>query len=131
VRRPGGDIIGVRENGKPTVYVVNPDPQTREDLHLLLDRLDCVVRVYPSAEEFLSELEESRTGCLVTQHRLPGLSGLELLSRLERSDLPAIFLTGRGNVRAAVEAMRAGAASCVETPYVPRVLLNEIRRFLR
>jgi len=92
--------------------------------------VDCIVRTYTSAENFLSEFRESRAGCLVTQHRLPGLSGLELMSRLEQSDLPAIFLTGRGDVRAAVDAMRAGAAACIETPYVPRVLLNEIRRFL-
>jgi FixJ family two-component response regulator len=131
VRRPGGDIIGVRDNGKPTVYVVNPDPGTREDLRRLLDGLDCVVRTFPSAEEFLSDFSESRAACLVTQHRLPGLRGLELMSRIGRSHVPAIFLTGRGNVRAAVDAMRAGAAACIETPYVPRVLLNEVRRFLR
>jgi FixJ family two-component response regulator len=131
VRRPGGDeIIGDRLNGRPIVYVVDPDPAMREELRALFGRGGCAVRTYSSAEGFLSDFSEDGAGCLVTQHWLPGLSGLDLVRRLNETDLPTVFLTGRGDVRAAVDAMRAGAAACLETPYVPRVLLNQVRRLL-
>jgi len=97
---------------------------------VLLGRLDCAVRTYGSAEDFLSDFKEGGTGCLVTGHRLPGLSGLDLVRRLEECELPAVFLTRRGNVREAVEAMRAGAAACLETPYLSRALLDQVRRLL-
>lgn len=122
----------VRNNGLPRVYVVNPDQDGRESLRTLLRRLDCTVREFVSAEAFLAVFESGKRGCVVLELDLPGLSGLELLTTLKEHDArtPVIVLAGEGSVSAAVDAMRAGAATIVEKPYVQSVLLREVRRFL-
>jgi len=109
--------------------VVDPDPRTRDELLVVLGKLDCNVRSYPSGEEFLSDFRSGDLGCLVMDLGLPGLSGFDLLQRLEERQprLPTIVLSGRGSVRSAVRAMQSGADAFIERPYVRRVLLKTIR----
>lgn len=131
---PGGrSQVGGRDTeSRATVHLVEPDAAARESLFSILHRWDCDVREYRSAEALLSELNGERRGCLVVDLRLPGMGGVALLRRLRSEDrlLPTIVLIERGNVREAVEAMRAGAAACLEKPYVQQILLRQIRRFL-
>lgn len=112
--------------------MVEPDCATREEVRSLLGGLDCVVRCYPSAEEFLRAFRPHQVGCLITELKLPGMSGLELLAHLGNSGLkfPSVIFTGEGSVRDAVKAIHEGAISVVGKPLRKRALIDEVRRIL-
>ena len=96
----------------------------------LLEADGRTVEAYDSSEAFLDVYRPGRRGCLVVDARLPGMGGLELLQRLnsERQRLPAIMITGHGDVTMAVRAMRAGAADFIEKPVGHAELLASIDR---
>lgn len=122
-----------RRESPPVVYVVDPDRASREDVQRLLLGPGHAVRCFPSAEAFLAAFEPESAACLVTELNLPGLDGIELVTRVVRSDprVPSIILTADASVREAVTAIRAGAASVVSKPIRRRALIEEVRRFLR
>jgi two-component system, chemotaxis family, CheB/CheR fusion protein len=101
-----------------TVFVVDDDGAVREALGDLLREDGRTVEIYASSEAFLSAYQPGGEACLLVDARMPGMGGLELLHRLKRngSRLPAIMITGQGDVPMAVEAMRAGAADFIEKP---------------
>ncbi|EGH47142.1 helix-turn-helix, Fis-type, partial [Pseudomonas syringae pv. pisi str. 1704B] len=90
------------------------------------------VQVFARAEECLAHLPEHFPGVVLTDVRMPGMSGLELLTRLQGADrdLPVILLTGHGDVPMAVEAMREGAYDFLEKPFSPETLISNLRRAL-
>ena len=90
------------------------------------------VEIYASSEAFLDAYHPGGEACLLVDARMPGMGGLELLQRLKRngSRLPAIMITGQGDVPMAVEAMRAGAADFIEKPIRREELLASIERAL-
>src|SRR5208283_80504 len=93
------------------VYVVDDDVSVREALEGLIRSAGLKVETFRSAQEFLDRPRADLPGCLVLDVRLPGLSGLDLQKRMAEVNLevPIIFITGHGNVPAAVQAMKAGA----------------------
>ncbi|HEV2097903.1 MAG TPA: response regulator [Stellaceae bacterium] len=101
-----------------TIFVVDDDSAVREALCDLLRENGRTVEIYASSEAFLDAYRPGSEGCLLVDARMPGMSGLELLQRLKSdgSRLPAIMITGQGDVPMAVEAMRAGAADFIEKP---------------
>jgi len=113
----------------PVVHLVDDDEAVRHSLAFLLTSAGFAVRTYDSAAAFLDALEAVRPGCVVTDVRMPGLSGLalqrELISR--RIGLPVIVMTGHGDVKLAVEAMKAGAVDFIEKPFQDEVMLTAIR----
>ena len=115
------------------VHVIDDDEAMRDSLAFLLESTDIAVRTYESAIEFLSEIDDVRAGCIVTDVRMPEMSGLELVRRLrERGvDLPVIVMTGHADVPLAVEAMKAGALEFLEKPFEEEVLLRAIEIALR
>ena len=115
------------------VHVIDDDEAMRDSLAFLLESTDIAVRTYESAIEFLSEIDDVRAGCIVTDVRMPEMSGLELVRRLrERGvDLPVIVMTGHADVPLAVEAMKAGALEFLEKPCEEEVLLRAIEIALR
>ena len=117
---------------EPTVFVLDDDEAVRDSLKALLDSAAMRVEVYGSGQEFLDAYDPSRTGCLVLDVRMPGMSGLELQERLaaDRVSLPVIVITGHGDVPIAVKAMRAGAADFIEKPFTDDVILDSVRRAL-
>lgn len=117
---------------EPVVHVVDDDEAARESLAFLLDSAGMPNRTYASAELFLSALSEIRSGCVVTDVRMPGMSGLDLLGHLvqSRSTLPVIIITGHGDVPLAVEAMKLGAIDFIEKPFNDEVMLSSIRAVL-
>ncbi len=115
-----------------TVFVVDDDPAIRKCLERLGESVGMAVKTYGSAVDFLAEYDASHPGCLVVDLRLPGMSGLELQDRLMQQPLapPIIFLTGYGDVAAAVSAVQKGALDFMEKPIRPQALLDGINHAL-
>ena len=117
---------------KTTVHVIDDDDAARESLAFLLRSANMKVCSYESAEEFLQGISGLNAGCIVTDVRMPGMSGVELLRKLREIDmkLPVIVITGHGDVPLAVEAMRIGAMDFLEKPYDDEALLTSVRNAL-
>ncbi|WP_122693934.1 sigma-54-dependent transcriptional regulator [Pseudomonas viridiflava] len=115
-----------------SVIVVDDEAPIREAVEQWLTLSGFTVQVFARAEECLAELPEHFPGVILTDVRMPGISGLELLARLQviDKDLPVILLTGHGDVPMAVEAMREGAYDFLEKPFSPETLISNLRRAL-
>jgi two-component system response regulator FixJ len=112
------------------VHIVDDEEAVRNSLAFLLGAAGFAVRTHASAIDFLALAPSIRNGCLVTDLRMPEVDGLELLKRLRAADamLPAIVVTGHGDVQMAVEAMKNGALDFIEKPFSDEVLIESIRR---
>lgn len=115
-----------------TVHVVDDDEAMRHSLAFLLEAAGHQVRTYPSAVEFLEAVPGMERGCVVTDVRMPGLSGLELVERLNAMGVkdPVIVITGHGDVPLAVQAMKAGVSDFIEKPFPEALLLSAIEAAL-
>lgn len=115
------------------VYVVDDDVSVREALEGLIRSAGLKVETFRSAQEFLARQRADLPSCLVLDVRLPGLSGLDLQKRLAEVNLeiPIIFITGHGNVPAAVQAMKAGALEFLTKPFTDRDLLDAIEQAIK
>jgi two-component system response regulator FixJ len=113
-----------------TVHIVDDEEAVRKSLAFLLTMNGFAVRVHNSATDFLAFAPGISNGCLVTDLRMPDMSGVELLRALHAASamLPAIVITGHGDVPMAVEAMRAGALDFIEKPFEDQVLIDAIGR---
>lgn len=111
-----------------TVHIVDDDEAVRQSLAFLLGSAGLAVRLYDSAAAFLADLSGVKGGCLITDLRMPGMTGLELLHalRAKACGLPAIVITGHGDVPLAVEAMKAGAVDFIEKPFEEEEILNAV-----
>ena len=114
------------------VFVVDDDDAMRDSLDFLLSSAGCAVRTFESAERLLEALTDSNCGCVVSDVRMPGIDGLELLRRIKatRPNLPVVIITGHGDVPLAVEAMKLGAADFVEKPFDDERLLGVVQAAL-
>jgi two-component system response regulator FixJ len=101
------------------VYVVDDDDAVRESLEFLLSSSQLPVRTFNSASAFLTSLPPTPSGCVITDVRMPDVSGIELLKRLMELEIrmPVIVITGHGDVPLAVEAMKLGAVDFFEKPF--------------
>jgi two-component system response regulator FixJ len=104
----------------------------RESLEFLLRTARIDVRTYESATAFLDAMSDDTAGCIVTDVRMPGMSGVDLLRALRSrgSRMPVIVITGHGDVQLAVEAMKVGAADFLEKPFDDEVLLASVQSAL-
>ena len=104
----------------------------RESLSFLLKSAKVPVEAHESADAFLSKLPQASTGCVITDVRMPGMSGIDLLKRLRELNvaMPVIVVTGHGDVPLAVEAMKYGASDFLEKPFEDDVLLAAVRSAL-
>src|SRR3954454_1078294 len=98
------------------VYVIDDDDAVRQSLTFLLKTAGLDARTYESATSFLEHLPQHKAGCIVTDVRMPGMGGLDLMRRLKERQvaLPVIVITGHGDVPLAVEAMKSGASDFLE-----------------
>src|SRR6476619_3214804 len=112
------------------VHVVDDEEAVRNSLAFLLGTSGFAVRTHASAMAFLEVAGSIRNGCLVTDLRMPDIDGVELLRRLKAAGmmLPAIVVTGHGDVQMAVEAMKNGAIDFIEKPFSDEVLIESIAR---
>jgi two-component system, LuxR family, response regulator FixJ len=115
-----------------TVHIIDDDEAVRESLTFLLKTAQIDVCSYPSAAAFLESLPGAPSGCVVTDVRMPGMSGIDLLRRMKElaNGMPVIVITGHGDVPLAVEAMKIGAADFLEKPFDDEVLLKSVRSAL-
>jgi two-component system response regulator FixJ len=112
------------------VHIVDDEEPVRNSLAFLLGAAGFAVRTHASATAFLEVAPDIRNGCLVTDLRMPDIDGVELLRQLRMRDamLPAIVVTGHGDVQMAVEAMKNGALDFIEKPFSDEMLIESIRR---
>ena len=115
-----------------TVCIVDDDEAVRGSLKLLLKSLGVPALVYGSAQEFLADFDPQRSGCLVLDIRMPGMSGLELQHELNTRGalVPIIFITGHGDIPMAVEAMQHGAMDFLQKPFRDQELVDRINKAL-
>ena len=114
------------------VHVVDDDEAMRDSMAFLLRAGNFQVQTYAAATDFLEALPQIKAGCVVTDVRMPGMSGIELLQRLRelKVSLPVIVVSGHGDVPLAVEAMKTGALDFIEKPFDDDVFLRAVRMAL-
>lgn len=114
------------------VHVVDDDAAIRDSLSFLLDAAGFTARSYEGAPQLLARIGELEPGCIVTDVRMPGMSGLALIARLKELGVahPVIVLTGHADVALAIEAMKAGVLDFLEKPFDDEALLSAVRNAL-
>jgi two-component system response regulator FixJ len=119
-------------SGEPVVHVIDDDEAVRRSLDFLLRSARFKTRTYENALSFLNDLPDIPSGCVVTDVKMPEMSGVELLRHLRQKNLrmPVIIITGHADVPMAVEAMKSGASDFLEKPFDDEVLLNAVRSAL-
>ena len=118
--------------GTQWVHVIDDDQAVRESLAFLIEADGLQARTYESAVSFLGGYTGEEQGCVITDVRMPGMTGLELAIRLKDlgSRLPVIVITGHADVPLAVEAMKAGVRDFIEKPFDDETILGSIRAAL-
>lgn len=113
-----------------TVHIVDDEEPVRKSLAFMLTMNGFAVKMHQSAEAFLAFAPNVRNGVLVTDLRMPDMSGVELLRNLggRKINIPSIVITGHGDVPMAVEAMKAGAVDFIEKPFEDTVIIEAIER---
>jgi two-component system, LuxR family, response regulator FixJ len=114
------------------VHVIDDDEAVRHSLEFLLDCAGIPVRTYESGLAFLKVVGDLRSGCILTDVRMPDLDGLALQQKLLQMGirLPIIVMTGHGDVPIAVQALKAGASDFIEKPFEDEVLVAAVRSAL-
>lgn len=115
------------------VHVIDDDEALRNLSTFLLRTAQIEARAHASAAAFLEKLPETCLGCVITDVRMPGLSGIDLLKRLKelKIDVPVIIITGHADVPLAVEAMKFGAIDFLEKPFNDDVLMASVKSALK
>jgi two-component system, LuxR family, response regulator FixJ len=115
------------------VHIIDDDQALRESLAFLLRTAKLEVKSFDSAKAFLDILPDASLGCVITDVRMPDMSGIDLLRRLKelKVDAPVIVITGHGDITLAVEAMKIGAADFFEKPFNDDLLLASVGAALR
>lgn len=118
---------------KGNVYVIDDNSAIRDSLAFLLDSVGFEVRLFENAADFLEARAGLRFGCVVSDVRMPGIDGIDLLRRLKAnaSTLPVIIMTGHGDIPLAVEAIKLGALDFVEKPFEDDRLIGTIETALQ
>jgi len=111
------------------VYIVDDDEAVRDSLRWLVESVGLTTEIFSSANNFLDICDAGLTGCLVSDIRMPGMSGLELQEQLNLKEIkiPIIFITGFGDIKMAVHAIQAGAVDFITKPFNDQELLDRIQ----
>lgn len=120
------------EGRSPLVVIVDDDELMRSALHGLMKAAGFQALTFASAEAFLNSGEQERTACLIADIRMPGMSGLDLQSKLNRDRIriPIIFITALGDEKMRMQALRAGAVEFLTKPFDDDALLDIVRAAL-
>ena len=120
-------------SNKGKVYVIDDDDAMRDSLNFLLEAADFNVTLFETAQNFLDVLPGLEFGCVVSDVRMPGIDGIELLKRMKagQSTFPILIMTGHGDVPLAVEAMKLGAVDFLEKPFEDDRLIGMIEAAIR
>jgi two-component system response regulator FixJ len=120
-------------SNKGKIYVIDDDEAMRDSLSFLLDSAGFNVTLFESALNFLDALPGLDFGCVVSDVRMPGVDGIELLKRMKlgRSALPIVIMTGHGDIPLAVEALKLGALDFLEKPFEDDRLIGMVEAAIR
>lgn len=112
-----------------TVHLIDDDESARDSLAFMLEAADFDVRSYENARAFLDSLPIAPNGCVVTDVRMPEMTGIELVHTLNarKVDVPVIVITGHGDIPMAIEAMRAGVVDFIEKPFPEERILEALK----
>jgi FixJ family two-component response regulator len=123
--------VGLRKEEK-LVAIVDDDESMRNALHGLMRAVGFQARTFASAEEFLESDDRRRTGCLIADIRMQGMSGLELQAALNasHSSVPTIFITAHGDEKMRKQALRSGALEFIAKPFDDEALIASVRAAL-
>ena len=113
---------------KGVIHIVDDDDAMRDSLAFLLDTFGWTTSLWPSAESFLDHCDDARIDCVITDVRMPGLSGLDLVQRLNARGFtaPVIVMTGHGDIPLAVEVMKSGVVDFLEKPINDELLVRAV-----
>ncbi|MBI5789932.1 MAG: response regulator transcription factor [Rhodocyclales bacterium] len=119
--------------GMPTIFVVDDEPTVRDALRLLFQSVGMNVVEYGNAFDALAAAADLQDGCLITDLRMPLMSGIDLVKALRERDcqLPIVVISGHGDIRLAVRALKAGANDFVEKPFNDQDLLDAVNSALK
>ena len=122
----------VIDGNNKVVAIVDDDEAVRIALEGLLKSAGLTARAFESAETFIKSGQQVKVSCLIADIRMPGMSGLELLARLnaEHCRIPIIFITGHGDAQMRIQALRAGAVEFLAKPFNDEVLVESVRAAL-
>jgi FixJ family two-component response regulator len=111
------------------VAIVDDDEEVRFALGGLLKSAGLAARAFESAEEFIESGQQFQVACLITDIRMPGMSGLELQAKLnaEGCSIPIVFITAHGDAKMRMQALRAGAVEFLAKPFDDEALLESVR----
>jgi len=127
-------LASVNSNSRSQlVVIVDDDRSVQSALKDLMESAGLSARCFGSAEEFLESDQRNQTACLVTDIRMPGMSGLELQAKLkaEGSRIPMIFITAHDDAKMKLQAMKAGAVEFLSKPFDDEVLLEKVGAALK
>ena len=118
---------------EPTVFIVDDDPDFLTALALMLESTGLRVETFPGAQDFLAVYTPDRPGCLITDVRLRGMSGLTLLERLggRAAPLPVLLVTGYGDFQMAVRAFKEGATDIFQKPFEDQDVIDRVWQLIR
>jgi len=118
-----------RERKEKMVAIIEDDESYRVAVRRLLRSAGFSVQSFASAEDFLNSGEQRETGCLIADIRMPGMSGLDLQSKLnsDQCPIPTIFITAHGDEKMRLQAMRGGAVKFLAKPFDGEVLIEAVR----
>ena len=117
------------DNGTKLIAIVDDDDSVRSALQGLFKSVGINAQAFASAEEFINADQQLHTSCLITDIRMPGMSGLDLQARLnaENFRIPIIFITAHGDAKMRLRALRAGAVEFLAKPFNDEALLESVR----
>ena len=117
---------------EPVIYVIDDDEAVRHSLEFLLKTAGMRAQGFDSATAFFEVLPQVRSGCIITDVRMPDVTGIDLLRRVKELgiDVPVIVITGHGDISLAVEAMKIGAVDFLEKPFDDDALLAAVQSAL-
>jgi FixJ family two-component response regulator len=123
--------MAIQGNSK-LVAIVDDDDSVRIALEGLLKSAGLTARAFESAEEFIESGQQRETACLISDIRMPGMSGLELQAKLnaEHCSIPIVFITAHGDAQMRMQALRAGAVEFLSKPFNDEALLETVRAAL-
>ena len=114
---------------KTIIHIIDDDAAMRDSLTFLLDVNGYAAKAWETADDFLNDAAARTSSCIISDIRMPGMNGIELVRKLRSggNECPVILITGHGDVALAVEAMKAGASDFIEKPFDDAALLDAIR----
>ena len=119
-------------NEDQTIFIVDDEKPVRDSIKFLMESIGLQAKVFASAQEYLDQFDDDAPGCLITDIRMPMMSGLDLQQKLSEKALhpPIIMITGHGDVPMAVSAIQQGAIDFVEKPFNNQKLLDIVYKAL-